>query len=671
MFNLNTKSTKEPEVTAVAVDSTPSSPVTQESSPNTSTMDLEKGGNKKKFEMNDQTNLLPRSQLFLVFGAMAFCMLVSFMDQNGISVALPDIAKDLDAMDTIAWAGTSSLIANTVFQVLYGRLSDIFGRKVVFMIVVCTLVCADIGCACAQTATQLYIFRAFSGIANGGMSCLTMIVVSDIVTLKERGKYQGILGACVGLGNTIGPFLGAAFTENVTWRAIFYLLAPMGGLCAVIIFFILPSKKPQGSAIAKAKAIDYPGLLCSSVALVFLLIPIAGGGSYYEWNSPMVISMLCIGGVFFIAFFVIEGYYAKLPMMPLRIFGTKALFALMMHSVLLGIAYYGDLYYLPMYMRNIRGWSSMKAAGMSCALVTTQALTTVISGQYLSRVGRYLEVIYFGFGIWTVGAIMKCFWKRDSNLALLVFSLLFEGAGVGCCFQPTLVAAQALSRKEDRSVVISSRNFLRSFGGAVGLAVCATILANSLKADLKTQNLPQDLYELIVKAPFSLPDLSAYPEYRDQVLDAYMKGSHTVFVFLCPIVGACLLVTVFVKDHGLQTHEKKAAEAKETEDKDESGTDCEDMSKSGGVIISEKEGKLSRNSSSHSMHFGDHTAVNTPAPTGYNTPVVGTLCHNSPDFSPMEHHDVITPLEDFGESAFPPHSPTHTNSGKRVTIQEE
>lgn len=665
MFNFGLQ-TKEPQLSE-AVDSTSTSQSvhTPSDTPSTSSADLEKGS-KSKFEMSDQTNLLPRSQLFLVFGAMAFCMLVSFMDQNGISVALPDIAKDLNAEDTISWAGTSGLIANTVFQVLYGRLSDIFGRKVVFMIVVCTLVVGDIGCACAQTSTQLYVFRAFSGIANGGMSCLTMIVVSDIVTLKERGKYQGILGACVGLGNTIGPFLGAAFTENVSWRAIFYLLAPMGALCAVIIFFILPSKKPQGSALAKAKAIDYPGLFCSSVALVFLLIPIAGGGSYYEWNSPMVISMLCIGGVFFIAFFVIEGYYAKLPMMPLRIFGSKALFALMMHSVLLGIAYYGDLYYLPMYMRNIRGWSSMKAAGMSCALVTTQAVTTVISGQYLSRVGRYLEVIYFGFGIWTIGAIMKCFWKRDSNMSLLIFSLLLEGAGVGCCFQPTLVAAQALSRKEDRSVVISSRNFLRSFGGAVGLAVCSAILANSLKADLKTKDLPQELYSIIIKSPFSLPDLSQYPQYQDAVLDAYMKGSHTVFVFLAPMVGACLLVTVFVKDYGLNTHEKKPETA--VEELSESGTDTEDDKNF--VMVSEK-GKLSSASSMHDMHFGDHTAVNTPAPTGYNTPVVGTLCHNSPILYPQERRgsDAITPIEPLdGYLENPPHSPN--SSVKRVTIQE-
>lgn len=264
----------------------------------------------------DQTNLLPRGQLLIVFAGLASSVLICFMDQNGISVMLPTIGRQLNAEDTISWAGTSSLIANTMFTVLYGRLSDIFGRKVVFMAALALLCIADLLCGLSQNAAMFYVFRGLAGVAGGGASSLTMIIVSDVVTLKARGKYQGILGSCVGAGNVIGPFIAAAFVQKSTWRGYFYMISPLAACCAIIAYFLLPNNMRKEGMRKNASRIDFLGILASSVAIISLLIPISGGGAYFPWNSPMVISMLVIGGCALIAFILIEWKVATLPMLP-------------------------------------------------------------------------------------------------------------------------------------------------------------------------------------------------------------------------------------------------------------------------------------------------------------------------------------------------------------------
>lgn len=266
--------------------------------------------------LHDQTNILPRGQLLIVFAGLAVSLLITFVDQNGISVTLPTIAKELHARNTISWAGTSSLIANTMFTVLYGRLSDIFGRKIVYLSALGLLCIADLLCGLSVNASMLYVFRGLAGVAGGGVTSLTMIIVSDVVTLQERGKYQGILGASLGLGNVIGPFIGAGFVMNTTWRGFFWLISPLAACSIIVGHFLLPNNARKDGFKKNLRRIDFFGILTSSLGLIFLLIPISGGGSYFQWNSPMVISMLVIGSCSLIAFFFVEWKVAALPMLP-------------------------------------------------------------------------------------------------------------------------------------------------------------------------------------------------------------------------------------------------------------------------------------------------------------------------------------------------------------------
>ncbi|KAL4874443.1 major facilitator superfamily domain-containing protein [Aspergillus karnatakaensis] len=497
--------------------------------------------------LHDQTNILPRSRLLVVFAGLAISLFISFVDQNGISVTLPTIAEDLNGKNTISWAGTSSLIANTMFSVLYGRLSDIFGRKIVYLCALALLCVADLLCGLSQNAAMFYVFRGLAGVAGGGISSLAMIIVSDVVTLEQRGKYQGILGASLGIANVVGPFIAAAFILRATWRGFFWMLAPLAACSIVVGYFLIPDSKPKDSLRANLKRIDYFGIVASSIGIIFLLIPISGGGSYFEWDSPMVISMLVIGGVSLVAFFFIEWKVAVLPMLPMEFFKNKVIIALFLQSFLLGAVYQAYLYYLPLYYQNARGWSPIVSAALTAPMVACQSIASVLSGQYISRFKRYGEVIWVGFGLWTLGAGLTLLFTRTTHPAIIAVIVAVTGLGIGCTFQPTLVAFQAHCSKRHRAVVISDRNFFRCLGGACGLAVSGAVLQATLRS-----NLPSG-YAHLSDSTYSLPSQDSVPgDVWGGIVDAYVSASKAVFILQVPLIGVCFLACLLIRDRGLE-----------------------------------------------------------------------------------------------------------------------
>ncbi|KAK4937254.1 hypothetical protein LTR10_022086 [Elasticomyces elasticus] len=502
--------------------------------------------------LHDQTNLLRKKQLFIVFSSLASALFICYADQNGIGTILPTVARDFKAPSTISWAGTSSLIANTVTQVMYARISDIYGRKPVFLFSVGMLVLADILCGFAPDAPSFYVFRALGGIAGAGINSLTMMIVSDIVTLEERGRWQGFLGAGIGGGNAVGPLLSAAFALHQTWRAFFWFLAPCGAIAGVIGFFYLPSTMPKGNAKHQFKLIDWAGIITATIAIVLILIPLSGGGSYFDWSSPMVISMLVIGALSSLTFLFVEWKVATLPMMPLNMYTNAPVAAVLAQNFFFGMVYYSNLYYIPLYIQNVRGWDTIISAAFLVAINVPQSMVSTLSGIFISRYKRYGIVIWTGFTIWTLGAGLICSFTRTMHPAAVAVILSISGIGAGCIFQPSLIALQAHCSKAQRAAVISNRNFLRSLGGAVGLSISAQVLQSSLR-----NHLPPRLASL-AHDTYAFPSLDAADE--DAVRNAYMAAIQTVFIVSAPVMGLCLVLCLFIKDRGLKRPEEREQE---------------------------------------------------------------------------------------------------------------
>lgn len=322
----------------------------------------------------------------------------------------------------------------------------------------------------------------------------------------------------------------------------------------------LPPSKIYGELKDKVKAIDYFGIVFSSSATMLLLIPISGGGTYFEWNGPLVISMLTLGSLSMVLFILVEWKWARMPMLPLHLFKIPAVCAIIVQNFLFGIVYYSHLYYLPIYYQNARQWSPLLSAMFTIPFVASQSVFSILSGQYVSRLKRYGEVIWVGYALWTFGAGLILLFNRSTPKWHIVVFLIIEGAGVGNVFQPTLVAAQAHTLKRERAVVIGVRNFLRALGGAVGLALSSAVFSNMLRNRLNSLSvpLPSGFESKILASILHVPDLTTLSDVeKEEVLDSYMAASRAVFALWAPIIGICLILCLLIKDRGLKRPEEK------------------------------------------------------------------------------------------------------------------
>ncbi|KAJ5641162.1 hypothetical protein N7528_000787 [Penicillium herquei] len=270
----------------------------------------------EKGKLQDQTNLLPIKQLLIVFVGLSCALFCALIDQTIVSTALPTLGRVFNDASIESWVGTAYLLTSTACQPLYGRLSDIFGRKIVLLSSMGFFLIGSILSAVSTSMIMLIVFRAISGIGGGGILTSVMITVSDVVSLEKRGTYQGIIGVVVALSNSIGPLIGGLFTEKVTWRWCFYINIPLISISILVVLLVLPLKRVKGNVKARFKQVDYLGSITMIISAVLILVPISWGGTKYAWSSAGVIAPLVLGIVFFGLFILVELKFATLPLIP-------------------------------------------------------------------------------------------------------------------------------------------------------------------------------------------------------------------------------------------------------------------------------------------------------------------------------------------------------------------
>jgi hypothetical protein len=354
-------------------------------------------------------------------------------------------------------------------------------------------------------------------------------------------------------------------------------------LVALASYFYLPSNMPKVNLWETVRRIDFLGLLTGSTFIILTLIAISQGGHPgTPWDSSLVIAMLTVGLALLIAFLLVE-WRATLPMMPLDMFRRPSVAAMLARSFFFGASYFAYLYYLPLYFQNVKGLSPLISAVVFLALVVPQSASSVVAGFYMSKYNRYAEVIWWGFGIWSIGSGLMIMCDEDTHLGLVAFFLVLTGCGTGSIFQPTLVALQAHCPKEQRAVVTSNRNTLRSLGAAVSLAVSGALLANTLRGSL-----PEEL-RYLANDSFAAPDLDFFePVQRAQIKRVYAAASRAVFIWSFVTIVISLGLTTIVRDSGLvrKTEEEAAQDrvAEADEEKmpvEQSNVDVKEESKTG------------------------------------------------------------------------------------------
>ncbi|KAG5811042.1 hypothetical protein H9Q74_013740 [Fusarium xylarioides] len=430
------------------------------------------------------------------------------------------------------------------------ELQDQSQRLPFFRLIVAYLCLCGLMCGFARTPVWLYVCRTISGIGGGGISSSVTIIVSDLVSLRSRGKYQGFISLAIGIGAASGPFVAAGLIQLTTdgWRWAFWVPSIMGAVCFVLLLLLLPLKPVSRSFKEKARKIDWMGVMASIAGIVLTVMAINSGGSMWAWKNAKTISILTIGIIVLLVFIIIEAFFARIPIIPLRLFKQRSPAVLILTGFLHDYAWQSTQYFVPLYYQTVRGFTPLKSATLIVPFLLAQGIAGAASGPIMARYARYMPILRAGFTIWTIGAGLKLLFNEHTHVAVYVVVLAVEGAGIGWVHQPGLVALQANSADEDRAVATGTRNVFRSLGGVVGIAVStAAYYATLTKALSQSNVLPQWLRDRVLDGTWAIGDPTTV-EFESAIIDARMQGFRVIFITTIPLMALCLLASLLVDD---------------------------------------------------------------------------------------------------------------------------
>jgi len=355
-------------------------------------------------EVNPSSPAVPTAlghrQILIAFSGLVLAMLLAALDSTIVSTALPTIVSELGGLEHLAWVVTGYLLAQTIVTPIYGKLGDLYGRKIVMQSAIVLFLVGSALCGLSQNMAQLILFRAIQGLGGGGLVVTTQAVVGDIVPPRDRGRYQGIFGAVYGLSSIAGPLLGGYFTTHLSWRWIFYINLPVGIAAMVVLAATLPSL-----ANRVRHSIDYAGAGLLAVVLSSITLISDLGGSAYPWSSPLVIGLIAVSVLSLGVFAIVERKAAE-PVLPLRLFQRQTFVVTSVVGLIVGFALFGSVTYFPLYLQVVKGVSPTTSGMQMIPMMAGMLLTSIMSGQLISRTGRYKIFPLLGTGVMTVGLFL-------------------------------------------------------------------------------------------------------------------------------------------------------------------------------------------------------------------------------------------------------------------------
>jgi len=419
----------------------------------------------------------------VVFVTIGLLQLVATLDTTLVSTSLPHIAAEFNSGATVTWVGTSMLVAQATTLSPASRLSDIFGRKQCLIASLLVFALGNLLCGFAQSPAWLYVARGIAGAGAGAINSLSLIVVSDVVSLRDRGKYMSYMGIPVALGLGLGPELGGVLADHASWRWAFWITVPLTLVNIPVIWWYLPLKPVPGSMWGKLASVDWFGCGLSLAGIVLVLVPLSAGGATIPWDSAAAIAMLVVGGIVLITFLFAEcvqyslyvtctdsRHLHPLPVLPLRMFRNRTVALVMATMAHVGIVWFGAFFMDPLYLQNVQGYSAVVAGALVLPLLVGQIIFMVAVGYAMRRWGRTKRIIIAGYAIWTLGQGMQVAWGVERNVPLVVASTFVQGIGFGLTSQTSkrkprrsmllteaLVLAQASCAPADRAVVTGAR----------------------------------------------------------------------------------------------------------------------------------------------------------------------------------------------------------------------
>jgi EmrB/QacA subfamily drug resistance transporter len=427
---------------------------------------------------------LSHRQILTILAGLMMGMFLAALDQTIVATAIRTIADDLKGLDEQAWATTAYLITATIVTPLYGKLSDIYGRKMFFSAAISIFVVGSALCSFAQSMGELALFRAVQGLGAGGLFSLALAIIGDIVPPRERAKYQGYFLAVFGTSSVLGPVIGGFFAGQETilgiagWRWVFLVNVPIGIAALVVVSRTLHLRHTRLD-----HRIDWWGAVALTVGLVPLLL-VAEQGREWGWDSGPAIACYVIGAIGVLAFFLVERFMGEEALLPLDLFKIRTVGVSSTASVLIGMAMFGGLACLPLYLQIVKGATPTQAGLMLVPMTLGIMSGSIVAGQLISRTGRYRKFPIIGSGLLAVSLYAFHYVHAETPLWQTMVVMVFFGIGLGFNFQPLTLAVQNAVSPQLIGTATSSATFTRQIGGTVGTAVFLSILFSTLPANI-------------------------------------------------------------------------------------------------------------------------------------------------------------------------------------------
>jgi EmrB/QacA subfamily drug resistance transporter len=417
-------------------------------------------------------------RVLAIFGGLMLVMLLASLDQTIVSTALPTIVGDLGGLAHLSWVVSAYLLAQTAVTPLYGKLGDLYGRKAVLQVAILVFLAGSALCGLAQGMTELIAFRAVQALGGGGLIVLTQAVVGDVVSPRERGRYQGLFGAVFGVSSVAGPLLGGFFVDTLSWRWIFYVNLPLGAIALVVLAAVLPAAKTRTE-----RRIDYLGSGLLAGALSCIILATSLGGNSWAWDSGELIGTAA-GGVGLLVLFVFVERRAAEPVLPLRLFRSRPFSVAGAIGLIVGFALFGSTVFVPLFFQTVNSASPTGSGLRMLPMMAGVLLTSIGSGQLITRFGRYRPFPIAGTALMVVAFAFMSTMDEDTSAFGSSWRLLLLGLGLGLVMQVLVLVAQNAVDYSDLGVATSGSTLFRLIGGSLGTAAFGAIFSNRLASEL-------------------------------------------------------------------------------------------------------------------------------------------------------------------------------------------